>query len=313
MKHQFPKKIPLPSSVRKERSSRKKEIQQSAAYGILIRLSIIAFELAGVYWFGSAALLMDAIASLFDVAATAVLIFFVWLAARPPDPEHPFGHGRYEPLIGLQLGLSLVVIGGWALITHAGGLNFSSEQQIDSRAWLIPLLAVILLEGCYQLVMYTARKRDSPALAADAFHYRIDALTSLLATFALGLGALYPTLSNTLDHWGAILIAVLMIVLGVVAARKNLNQLMDRIPEEKFFILVKNAALKVKGVHDTEKTRIMLYGPDAHVDIDIEVDPHASVEAAHALSQKVRAEIQKAWPAVRDVTVHIEPYYPNDH
>lgn len=312
MKHQFPKKIPLPSSVRKERSSRKKEIQRSAFYGIIIRLSIIAFELAGVYWFGSAALLMDAIASLFDVAATAVLIFFVWLAARPPDSEHPFGHGRYEPLIGLQLGLSLVLIGGWALFHNAWGLGIS-ESSIDSKAWLIPLAAVVLLEVCYQFVMYTARKRDSPALAADAFHYRIDALTSLLATLALGLGALYPNLSQALDHWGALLIATLMIVLGVVAARKNLNQLMDRIPEEKFFKLVKNAALKVNGVHDTEKTRIMLYGPDAHVDIDIEVDPHATVEVAHAISQKVRAEIQKAWPAVRDVTVHIEPYYPNDH
>lgn len=64
---------------------------------------------------------------------------------------------------------------------------------------------------------------------------------------------------------------------------------------------------------DTEKTRIQLYGPDAHVDIDIEVDPELSVQKAHKISQEVRIEIQKAWPAVRDVTVHIEPYYPNDH
>lgn len=312
MKHQFPKKIPLPSSITRERNSRKKEIQRTAFYGILIRLAIILFELGGVYWFGSSALLMDAVASLFDVAATAVLIFFVWLAARPPDYEHPFGHGRYEPLIGLQLGLLLVVVGGWAFLQQGSLLSLESHP-IDPKAWLVPLLAVILLEGCYQIVSYTARKRHSPALAADAYHYRIDALTSLFATVALALGAIFPSLSHVLDHWGAILIALLMIVLGVIAARKNLDQLMDRIPEEKFFMLVKHAALKVQGVHDTEKTRIMLYGPDAHVDIDIEVDPHATVEVAHALSQKVRAEIQKAWPAVRDVTVHIEPYYPNDH
>jgi divalent metal cation (Fe/Co/Zn/Cd) transporter len=76
---------------------------------------------------------------------------------------------------------------------------------------------------------------------------------------------------------------------------------------------VKEAALKVEGVLATEKVLIQSYGPDAHVDIDIEVAPNLSVEVAHKLTQKVRAEIQKAWPAVRDVIVHIEPYYPGDH
>lgn len=312
MKHQFPKKIPLASSVQRTRQDRKKEIQKSAFLGILIRLAIIGVELAGVYYYGSSALLMDAIASLLDVAATGVLILFVWLASRPPDQEHPFGHGRYEPLIGLQLGLFLTLIGIWAFFEHGADLVLG-DHPIGSHAWLIPLFAVILLEGCYQIVIYTARKTNSPALAADAYHYRIDALTSLFATVALGLGVLFPRFNAALDNLGAIAIAIFMIILGLIAARKNLHQLMDRIPDQKFFTLVKNAALKVKGVHDTEKTRIMLYGPDAHVDIDIEVDPHATVETAHKLSQKVRAEIQNAWPAVRDVTVHIEPYYPDDH
>jgi divalent metal cation (Fe/Co/Zn/Cd) transporter len=89
--------------------------------------------------------------------------------------------------------------------------------------------------------------------------------------------------------------------------------MMDRIPNPRFFEKVKNAARSVDGVEETEKIRIQLYGPDAHVDIDIEVDPHLTVEVAHKISQQVRAEIQKKWTAVRDVTVHVEPYYPNDH
>ena len=88
---------------------------------------------------------------------------------------------------------------------------------------------------------------------------------------------------------------------------------MDRIPEDRFFNTVRQAAKHVEGVLETEKIRIQRYGPDAHVDIDIEVDPGLTVEVAHAISQKVRVEIQKAWPAVRDVTVHIEPYYSGDH
>lgn len=95
--------------------------------------------------------------------------------------------------------------------------------------------------------------------------------------------------------------------------RDNLHQLLDRIPATHYFDTVKQAARRVKGVFGTEKIRIQLYGPDSHVDIDIEVEPEMSVLAAHEISQQVRVEIQKDWPAVRDVTVHIEPFYPNDH
>lgn len=311
---QFPDPIQLPSSVERKRHLRQKEIQKSALQGVLVRSLIIVFELCGAYFFGSAALLMDAVASFLDVLSSLGLIFFVWLAARPPDQEHPFGHGRYEPLMGLQLGLLLIFVGAWAFIQQIFHLEAPAEPfNMDPRAWLIPTFAIVLLEGCYQIVMYTARKQNSPALAADGYHYRIDALTSLFAAIALGLGALFPNWSHLLDHGGALLISLLMIGMGVSASRNNLNQLLDRTPDQKFFDLVRKAALQVEGVRETEKTRIMLYGPDAHVDIDIEVDPELSVEVAHAISQKVRSQIQKAWPAVRDVTVHIEPFYPGDH
>jgi divalent metal cation (Fe/Co/Zn/Cd) transporter len=101
--------------------------------------------------------------------------------------------------------------------------------------------------------------------------------------------------------------------IGLIASKKNLNQLLDRVPESEFFDLVRKAALKVVGVRDTEKIRIQHYGPDAHVDIDVEVDPHLTVEEAHTISQHVRSSIQHDWPNVQDVTVHIEPYYEGDH
>lgn len=310
----FPEPVKLPTSVSRKRTKREKEIRKSSIIGILIRCAIIAAELMGVVIFGSSALLMDAIASSFDVLSTIVLLIFVKLAARPPDREHPFGHGRYEPLLGLQLGLALALVGLWAIIQQFIYIeNVKSGEIIDPRAWIIPVAAVLLLELCYQIVIYTVKRQHSPALAADAYHYRIDALTSLFAAIALVLGAFFPAWSHAFDHLGALTIGILMIILGLYAAKGNVNQLLDRVPGPKFFEIVKNAALRVNGVKDTEKTRIMLYGPDAHVDIDIEVDPDLSVEVAHKISQKVRAEIQKAWPAVRDVTVHIEPFYPGDH
>lgn len=310
----YPKPIRPPSSVSVARIVRKKELLTSARQGVLIRTSIILFELGGVFYFGSSALFMDALSSSIDVLFSLILILCIRLAAKPPDEDHPFGHGRYEPLIGLQLGVFLGAIGGVMIFQQTFQLSQNiSKESLDPHVWIIPFCAVILLELCYQRMMQTAKKQNSPALAADAFHYRVDGLTSLVATVALIAAAYYPQWSIAIDHIGAIFIGFVMIIVGIYAIRNNLNQLLDKIPEQHYFELVRNAALTVQGVHDTEKIRIQLYGPDAHVDIDIEVDPNLPVNKAHKISQEVRVEIQKAWPLVRDVTVHVEPFYPDDH
>ncbi len=311
---QFPDPIPLCENISKARSERNHHIFWAAKWGVIFRLVIIALEIVGVLWYGSSALLLDAIASSLDIFCSLILIFFIKLAARPPDENHPFGHGRYEPLAGLQLGLLLILIGGGMLFQQFFELaEGDSTTAIGSYVWIIPCVATLLLEPCYQFMIRTAKKQNSPALAADAVHYRVDGLTSLFATVALAIGAYFPEWSVLFDHFGAILIALLMIVLGFSSARNNMNQLMDRIPEESFFTRVKEAAMRVSGVLETEKLRIQCYGPDAHIDIDVEVSPELRVDQAHRISQLVRREIQKEWPAVRDVTVHIEPYYPHDH
>lgn len=310
----FPPPRSLPEQVIQERAARNSDVVRSAKIGILIRLSIVAFELFGVALIRSSSLFMDAMGSLFDIASSVFLIICIKLAERPPDENHPFGHGRYEPLGGLQLGLLLVLVGGIMLVQQVFALTHEeSTHVIDSRGWIFPFVAMVLLEISYRCVIKTARKQNSPALAADAVHYRIDGLTSLFATIALVIAAFVPSWGLIIDHGGAVLIALFMIVIGIQAARNNLHQLLDRVPDPAFFERIRSAAKKVAGVQGTEKIRIQLYGPDAHVDIDIEVDPELSVDIAHEISQTVRVEIQKEWPAVRDVTVHIEPYYPGDH
>ncbi len=310
----FPDPVPLPVDVYSSRAKRHAQILQSAKWGIYIRLSIILFELIGFFLFNSSALFMDIMASSMDIVSTIFLIICIKLAKRPPDQDHPFGHGRYEPLGGLILGLLLIIVGGFLLVQQAmGAIQEEHIHEIHSWAWIFPAIGVILLEICYRYIIRTAKIENCPALAADAYHYRIDGITSLFATLALLAAAFAPHWSLLIDHLGAILINLFMMIVGFIALRENLYQLMDKVPDELFFERVKAAAVQVDGVKGTEKIQIQLYGPDAHVDIDVEVDPSLSVDEAHKISQKVRAEIQKGWPAVRDVTVHIEPYYANDH
>ncbi len=310
----FPEKLPLPDVILESRKERNRAVIRVAVFGIAIRPVIVVAEFIGFLLFDSKTLLLDSLATLADVISSLVLVFSVKLAERPPDQEHPFGHGRYEPIAGLQLGLFLAIAGIGLFFQQAQALwKVQGPQAVSPYVWLFALASVLLLEFSYHKMLKVAKAQKSPALLAEALHFRTDSINSLLALVALGACALFPQVSGILDRVGAVLIACCMTVIGLYAAKKNLNQLLDRIPEDELFIKVQNAALSVEGVLGTEKIRIQHYGPDAHVDIDVEVDPTLTVDLAHKISQHVRRSIQQAWPQVQDVTVHIEPFYAGDH
>ena len=310
----FPKSIELPSQILKAREERSGALLRVTKLGILIRMVIIISEMAGFFLFESHTLLIDAIDGAFDVATSFFLLFCIKYASRPPDSNHPFGHGRLEPLAGLQLGLILTCLGSFLFIKEMwADFDLPEPSAINPLSALIPLSAFLLLELAGLKMKKLAKELRSPALLAEARHLRLDSLNTVIASITLLLAASFPSWSARLDEAGALLIAACMIYIGINGCKRNLDQLLDRKPEEDLFQRVREAALRTSGVKDTEKMRIQSYGPNAHVAIDIEVEGTLSVEEAHLISQNVRIEIQKEWPDVQDVIVHIEPYYPNDH
>ncbi|MEZ6066669.1 MAG: cation diffusion facilitator family transporter [Planctomycetaceae bacterium] len=310
----FPHPVKPPAAVAGTRQNRLEVLQRIAVIGIALRLLVIVVE-AIAYWFGGyAALLVDAVASLFDVVSSLALVVAIRYAARPPDEDHPFGHGRLEPLAGLQLGILIAVAGGWLLLRQMLGLaRLDPAGEVSPWVWCIPAGAALLMELTARMLRRTANRQQSTAMLAEAGHYRVDALTSLVAATGLLLAAFVPEFGRRIDLTSAAVLAIIMIGLGVVAAWENVHQLIDRVPHDEHFENVRQSALKVEGVLDVEKIRIQHAGPDAHVDIDIEVDPHLNVASAHRITQHVRAQIQADWPFVREVVVHVEPYYEGDH
>lgn len=314
MSSKFPDPVKPPEYVEVARKKRCEAITHSVKIGTAVRLFIIMLELVGVIWYGSATLLLDALATCVDVISSILLIIFIRLAERPPDDDHPFGHGRYEPLAGLHLGLFLIVIGVTMLAKQSFNLYAEEHQELLSPyLWGIPAVAVILLELAYRYMRRVAKETKSSALLAEAAHFRVDIITSIVALMALLFASIYTNSGQIFDHFGAMIISIFMVCLGLSAAKENLQQLMDKRPDEKYFEIVKGAACRAEGVEDVEKIKIQLFGPDAHVSVDVEVDPQLSVFEAHEITQHVRAEIQKDWPSVRDVIVHVEPYFPGDH
>lgn len=313
-KAEFPIPIVPAGHVEEARARRLREMQRVATYGIVLRLCVIGGEtLAWARW-GYSVLLVDVVASAFDVISSLLIVLAIRLAARPPDAEHPFGHGRYEPLAGLQLGVIIGVAGAWLAAQQVLGIASAEPAGVVLPwAWLAPLGAAVAMEAASRRVRTIGEREASTALISEAQHYRVDALTSMIAAAGLGAAALTPSLGHHVDLASAAVLSGIMMFLGGRAAWTNLHQLLDRTPHDEHFEQVRASALKTPGVLGIEKVRIQHAGPDAHVDIDIEVDPDLSVSEAHVITQHVRAQIQADWPFVREVVVHVEPYYPDDH
>lgn len=313
----FPHKIrPRPHLFDTPRKQRTKALASASLRACCIRLTLIAIEMVGYFATGSQSLLLDALASSYDLVTSAALLSCLWIAQTPPDKKHPFGHGRLEPIAGMQMALFLVLFGLYLFYQEGSWFLFASTQEaqpIASYSGLFALVATVLMEFSYRHLIRQARHHESRAMETEALHYRLDAANSLLATFVLFCAAVLPSYSHYLDHLGASVIALMMIISGAGAVKNNLDQLLDARPDSAHFTRIERAAMQVRGVKGTEKIAIQQYGPDAHVDIDVEVEPDLRVDEAHKISQKVRVAIQENWPAVQNVTVHIEPYYPDDH
>ena len=312
--NEFPAPVQHPEHVDSVREARLRELQRVAWSGTGVRLAVIAVEGLAVWWWEYAALTADLVASVIDVASSIAIVLAIRSAARPPDENHPFGHGRIEPLAGLQMGVLLVAAGVTLALRYLFHLVHSDPAGVVSPVgWFIPAGAAVALEVVARIIHRTAEQEHSTALRAEASHYRIDALTSLIAAVGLGIAAAAPQYGHHIDLVSAVGLGGIMVILGMSAVRENMHQILDHVPQDIRFEQVRSAALHVEGVLDVEKIRIQQAGPDAHVDIDIEVAPDLSVAAAHVIAQHVRTAIQADWPLVREVVVHVEPYYPGDH
>ncbi len=311
---EFPDPVGLPETVDLARATRTSRLVGVSTIGVAVRLLIIGIELAGFWVWGYSVLLVDAVASLADVVASVAIIIAIKIAERPPDEDHPFGHGRFEPLAGMQMGILICMLGG-GVIGQQFFAVFTEAASGHVNVWVaaIPLAAAVIFELICRMILRIGRREHSTALISEAYHYRVDGVTSLLAAVGLLVASAIPQFSNLVDHIGAMLLAAIMLGLGATAVWQNVHQLLDRVPDSEWFRRVRASAEKVEGVLDVEKVRMQCAGPDAHVDIDIEVDPRQTVSEAHVITQHVRAQIQTDWPAVRDVVVHVEPYFDGDH
>jgi cation diffusion facilitator family transporter len=254
----------------------------------------------------STSVLADGFESTADVLASGTILLALTLAARPPDSNHPYGHGRIETLSGLLLGFVLFS-SGVAIAVHS--ISGAADVNTIPAAYAVwPLLVSIAAKLFLMSYKYsTARRIMSAALLADAANDGVDVLSGLAALTALGLTLFDPARFPHADHYGAFLIGLIIVFTGIRVIRETGMQLMDTMPDPQMMGRIRAVAESVPGVDGVEKCFARKTGLKYHVDLHLEVDPDMTVRDSHDIAQRVRERVREELHWVADVLVHVEP------
>ncbi len=261
--------------------------------------------MAGVFG-NSYALIADAIESFGDIFSSIIVWGGVLVASRPADSDHPYGHGKAEPLAALAV--ALMLLGSAATIVVQSIHEIREPHHAPAAYTLVVLLAVVLIkEAMYRYEWRTGRRIESTAICVDAWHHRSDALTSAAAAIGITIALLGGEGYESADDWAALAACTIIGVNGFRFARTAVVELMDTAPTAPVGNGIRATALGVEGALNVEKLTMRKMGPQLYVDLHLEVEPAMPVYRAHQIGHDVKDAILKQHPVVADVLVHVEP------
>lgn len=261
--------------------------------------------LAGFFG-NSYALIADAIESTADIFSSFLVLFGLKYASRPADKNHPYGHGRAEPLI------TFLVVG--FLITSATIIAYESIKNIGTphelpKIWtlfvLIPL--IIWKEISFQLVIRKAKETNSSSLKADAWHHRSDAITSIAALIGISIALYFGDGYETADDWAALFASGLILYNSYKIFRPALGEIMDEHLYDDLVADIRKVSLSCAGVVATEKCFVRKAGMKYHVELHAIVQADITVKYGHEIAHNLKDTLLNDIPQLGHVLIHIEP------
>jgi cation diffusion facilitator family transporter len=255
----------------------------------------------------STAVVSDGLESVGDVLTSGLVLFGLLIAAKPPDSEHPYGHGRLETLSALVVGMILIASG--SLIAFRSFQRAWESQHAPAAYAVWPLVASIAVKSAMSLSKWRLGRRiRSAALTADAWHDTVDILSGTVALIAVAITLADPVRFAAADHLGGSAVGFIVIFVGIRVVRDTTLQLMDTMPDPEDMQRIREVGLSVPGALGIEKCFARKTGLQWHVDLHLDVDPAMSVFASHEIASEVRARIREKLDWVADVLVHVEPH-----
>ncbi|MCG9791142.1 cation diffusion facilitator family transporter [Flavobacterium algicola] len=278
-----------------------------ATYFSIIGNTILSIlkGLAGVFG-NSYALIADAIESTTDIFASFLVLLGIKYASRPADDNHPYGHGRAEPLITfLVVGF---LIASAVVIAYESIININTPHQLP-KPWTLIVLGIIIIwkEYSFRLVMKKAIQINSSSLKADAWHHRSDAITSIAAFIGISIAVILGKGYEAADDWAALLASGFIVYNSYMIFRPALGEIMDEHFYDDLVIEIRDIAKDVDGIMGTEKCFIRKAGMVYHVDLHARVNSEITVREGHELAHKLQDHLKLKIPKLGSILIHIEP------
>jgi cation diffusion facilitator family transporter len=278
-----------------------------AQAGLLINAILVLVKLfAGIVGHANA-LVADAVESSADIFSSMIVWMGLSIAARPADEDHPYGHGKAEPLAAAVV--SLMLLGAAAGISVLAIREIRTPHHLPAPFTLFVAAGVIVVkEILYRRVSRVGKDVGSTAVTADAWHHRADAISSFAAFVGISIALIGGRGWEAADDWAALVAALLVAVNGVRTLRPAISGLMDEAPDRSVKERVLEAACSVKGVRNVENLKVRRSGLGFYADVHVQADAAISLAEAHEIAGAVKYAVLAAVPSVVGVLVHMEPH-----
>ncbi|HMR45701.1 MAG TPA: cation diffusion facilitator family transporter [Bacteroidia bacterium] len=258
------------------------------------------------YFGNSYALIADAIESTTDIFSSTLVLLGLKYASRPADKNHPYGHGRVEPLV--TFAVVGILVSAATVIAIEAIKNIMTPHETP-KTYTLAVLAVIIVskELFYRIVSNRNKNINSTALKADAWHHRSDAITSLAAFIGIAIAIYFGKGFEAADDWAALVASGFIFYNSYLIFRPALGEIMDEHLYDDVIAEIRKVAVNVDGVIDTEKCLVRKSGINFLIDLHITVDSHITVKKGHQIAHHLKDALIKHNPLIADVLIHVEP------
>ena len=274
---------------------------------IVQNVLLSVFKLFAGIFAHSNAMISDAVHSASDVFSTIIVIIGVKLASKESDKEHPYGHERLECVAAIVLSIVLlytgIKIGSQAVKDIIGG-NYQSLQKPGMLALVAAVVSIVTKEIMYWYTRHYAKKIDSSALMADAWHHRSDAFSSVGSLIGIG-GAMFGF--PVLDPLASVVICIFILKVAFDIFKDALDKMLDTSCSEEYEEKLADYIRKSRGVERLDLLRTRMFGNKVYIDAEIAVDGTLSLKDAHAIAEDVHDNVEKKFPNTKHIMIHVNP------
>jgi len=294
------------SATDSNKQARYQATKKVTLIGVVVNILLSITQLIGGFFANSQALIADGIHTLSDLISDFVVIMAAKIANQDPDESHPYGHGRFETLATVILGLALAAVAvGIVFNAISRLLNPETIDQAEPIALIFAAVAIIAKEGLYQYTVRVANRFKSKLLEANAWHHRSDAISSLLVAIGVGGSVIFD--KPWLDAVAAILVAVMIFYMGFKLILDSTMELVDSAWDTEKIEEMKQFIGDIEGVDHMHMLRTRKMGNDVLADVHLQVNSYLSVSEGHYIAENTMAKLRKKFPELSDITVHIDP------